>query len=100
MSIQCSSATSPAALRASIRDVEIRILRRHDDIAIALGNVADDVGQRMVSPGTILAAGLFGAALQRDHRLRGLRVLAILQMANASLKLLLTATSRTNDLPG
>jgi hypothetical protein len=65
-----------------------------------LAGVADNVGQRMVSPGAILTAGLFGAALQRDHRLHGLRVLAILQMANASLRLLLTATSRTNTVPG
>jgi len=62
-----------------------------------MGSAAHTVGERMTSPGAILAAGLFGAAMQRDHRLHGLRVLAILQTANAGLRLLLTATSGSNE---
>jgi len=97
MSIHASSPTRPAALRASIQDVESRILRRRGDIGTAMGNAARSAGERMTSPGAILAAGLFGAAMQRDHRLHGLRMLAILQTANAALRLLLTATTRTNE---
>jgi hypothetical protein len=96
MTSHSSSATGPAALRASIRDVESSIRRHRSNIGIALGSVAHNVGERMISPGAILAAGLFGAAIQRDHRLRGMRMLAILQTANAGIRLLLTSTSRTS----
>jgi hypothetical protein len=51
----------------------------------------------MVSPGALVTAGLIGAALQRDHRLHGLRMLAMLEMANATLRLLLTLSSRTRS---
>jgi hypothetical protein len=89
----------PATLRASIRDVESRIRRRQGDIGIALGNVAHNIGERMLSPAMIIAAGLFGAAIQRDQRLRGLRILSILHTANAGLRLLLTVTSGTRAPP-
>lgn len=92
-----NKATGPAALRASIKGVEGRIDRRHGDLGTAIGNVAHGAGQRMTSPGAILTAGLFGAAMQRDHRLHGLRMLAILQTANAGLQLLLTATRGPNE---
>jgi hypothetical protein len=97
MSTQGRSPARPAALRASIRDVESRIRRRRANIGTAVGNAAQNAGEQMTSPGALLAAGLFGAAMQRDHRLHGLRVLAILQTANAGLRLLITATSSTNE---
>jgi hypothetical protein len=87
-------------LKANIRETESRIRRRRGDIGFALGNVAQNVRKRMISPGAIIAAGLFGVAIQRDHRLHGLRMLAILQTANAGLRLLLTVTSRTGAAPG
>lgn len=93
-----SSATRPVELRVRIREIEGRIGHRQGEIGMAwdstLGRVTDHLRARVVSPGAILAAGLLGAALQRDHRLRGLRILAILQTADAGLRLLLTATSR------
>jgi hypothetical protein len=85
-------------LRAGIRDVERRIGHRQDEIGVALDSTLNGVTRhlktRLVSPGALLAAGLLGAAIQRDHRLRGLRILAILRTADAGLRLLLTATSR------
>jgi len=93
-----NSASRPAALRAGIREVERRIEHRKGEIGIAwdstLDRVTGQLSAQLISPGAILAAGLLGAAMQRDHRLRGLRILAILQTANALLRLLLTATSR------
>ena len=100
MRIHSRPATRPAALKAGIREIESRIRRRRGDIGLALGSVAQNVRMRMISPGAIIAAGLFGAAIQRDHRLHGLRMLAILQTANAGLRLLLTVTSRTGATPG
>jgi len=97
MSILGGAPTRPAALRTRIRDVESRIRRRRGDVGTALGSAAHRAGEHMTSPGALLAAGLFGAAMQRDHRLHGLRMLAILQTANAGLRLLITATSSRNE---
>ncbi|MCP1676945.1 hypothetical protein J2T57_004119 [Natronocella acetinitrilica] len=92
---QGSSAIHHGALRASIRGVESRIRRRQGAIGIALGHAAHEIGERVFSPAAILAAGLLGAAIQRDHRLHIASILSILQTANTSLRLLLTLTSET-----
>ncbi|MFU8896156.1 MAG: hypothetical protein ACNA8J_07190 [Gammaproteobacteria bacterium] len=81
-------------LKSDIRQVEDRMAERRSQARLALDGVTHSVGTRMVSPGTLLAAGLFGAALQRDHRLHGLRMLAMLETANAAMRLLLTLSSR------
>jgi hypothetical protein len=81
-------------LGARIRQAEHSITARRGRLGVALDGVTHSVGKRMVSPGTLLAAGLFGAALQRDHRLHGLRILAMLEAANAAMRLLLTLSSR------
>jgi hypothetical protein len=85
------------SLRASIRQVERRIDRRRGRLGASLNEVRHSIGERMVSPGALVTAGLIGAALQRDHRLHGLRMLAMLEMANATLRLLLTLSSRTRS---
>jgi hypothetical protein len=82
------------SLNTSIRRTEQSIAQRRGRLGVALVGVRHSVGQRMVSPGMLVAAGLFGAALQRDHRLNGLRMLALLEAANAGLRLLLTLSSR------
>lgn len=97
MTILHSAATRPASLKANIRQVEGRLLERRHRVSTALGGVAHTVGDGMVSPGAIFAAGLFGAFLHRDSRLKGLRLLTILQTANASIRLLLTMSSRPVD---
>jgi hypothetical protein len=84
------------SLKSDIRQVEDRMTARRGRFGVALEGVTGSVGQRMVSPGTLLAAGLFGAALQRDHRLHGLRMLAMLEAANAGMRLLLTLSSRSS----
>jgi hypothetical protein len=84
------------SLESDIRQVEDRMTARRGRFGVALGGVTDSVGKRMVSPGALLAAGLFGAALQRDHRLHGLRMLAMLEAANAGMRLLLTLSSRSS----
>jgi hypothetical protein len=94
MKISQPAAARPASLKANIRQVEDRLIERRHRIGTALGGVAHSVADGMVSPGTILAAGLFGAMLHQDNRLRGLRLLTILQTANASVRLLLTMSSR------
>lgn len=83
------------SLRSSIRQVEHSIAQRRGRLGVALDGVKDSIGERMLSPGVLVTAGLFGAALQRVHRLHGLRTLAMLESANAALRLLLTLSSWT-----
>jgi hypothetical protein len=82
------------SLRSSIRQAEHSIAQRRDRLSVALDGVTHSVGRRMVSPGALVTAGLLGAALQRDNRLKGLRMLALLETANAGLRLLVTLSSR------
>lgn len=82
------------SLKSSIRDAEHSIVQRRDRLGVALDGVTHSVGKRMVSPGALVAAGLFGAALHRHQQLHGLRMLALLDAANTSLRLLLTLSSR------
>jgi hypothetical protein len=82
------------SLNSRIRLTEQRIAQRRARIGAARDGVTHSVGKHLMSPGTLLAAGVFGAALQRDHRLHGLRILATLEAANAGLRLLLTLSSR------
>jgi hypothetical protein len=82
------------SLKSSIRSAEDRIAGRRRRLRIALDGVKRSASKRAVSPGTLLAAGLFGAALQRDHRLHGLRVLAMLEAMNTGLRLVLTLSGR------
>lgn len=83
----------PGALKADIRAVERRLENRRGAIADTLGSLAGKVRSRMLSPATIIGAGLFGVALHRSHRLRGLKLLAALQTLNAGLRLLFTGGS-------
>ena len=82
------------SLKSSIRQAEHSIAERRGRLKVALDGVTHSVGKRMVSPGALVAAGLFGAALHQYHRLHGLRMLALLEAANTSLRLLLTLFSR------
>jgi hypothetical protein len=84
------------SLKSSIRQAEGSIAQRRSRLSVARDGVRHSVGKRMVSPGVLVTAGLLGAALQRDHRLHGLRMLALLEAANAGLRLLLTLSSRTH----
>jgi hypothetical protein len=88
------------SLSSEIRETEQGIAQRRGNLHDALDGVTHSVGTRLVSPAVLVTAGLFGAALQRDVRLHGLRMLALLQTANAGLKLLITLSSRTRtDAP-
>jgi hypothetical protein len=88
------------SLKSRIRQVEYRITERRGRVRIAFDDVTQSAGKRMVSPGTLLAAALFGAALQRDHRLHGLRILAMLEAANAGMRLLLIAVGALHNRRG
>lgn len=81
-------------LDSSIRQTESKINQRRDRLSDALGGVKQSVSSRLISPGVLCTAALFGAALQKDHRLHGLRMLALFETANAGMRLLLTLTSR------
>lgn len=83
------------SLKSRIRQAENSIVERRGRLSVALGGVRHSVGKRMVSPGALVTAGLFGAALHQSHRLHGLRMLALLDAANTGLRLLLTLSSRT-----
>jgi hypothetical protein len=81
-------------LKSRIRQAEHSIAQRRGRLGVALDGVTHSVGTRMVSPGALVTAGLFGAALQQHQRLHGLRMLALLEAANTGLRLLLTLSSR------
>ncbi len=83
------------SLRSSIRETEHRIALRHARIGVAVGGVTNSAGRRMISPGALVAAALFGVALHRSERLHGLRILALIQAANAGLRLLLNLFLRS-----
>lgn len=99
MSVRSSSAPRPAALQANILAVERRIRRRRASISSAVAGISDNVRDRMISPGTLIAAGLFGAAIHHSHRLHGLRLLAIPQAVNTGWRLLLNAIPRARETP-
>lgn len=82
-------------LSSDIRQAEQSIARRRDNLRVAIDGVTHSVSKRLVSPGTLVTAGLVGAALQRDSRLHGLRMLALLETANAGMRLLLSLSSQT-----
>ena len=77
-------------LKSSIRQTERSIAQRRIRLGVAIDGVKHAVRRRMVSPGALVTAGLLGAAMQRDHRLSGLRLLALLEAANAGLRRLAT----------
>lgn len=83
------------SLKSSIQQAENSIAERRGRLGVALDGMTHSVGNRLVSPGALVAAGLFGAALHRGRRLYSLRTLALLETANAGLRLLLTLSSRT-----
>ncbi len=94
-----SSATQPSALKADIRAVEVRIRQRRDNIRLGVGRVTNKLRDNVISPPTLVAAGLLGVAMHRSPRPNALRLLAILQTANAVLRRVLTATSRARAAP-
>lgn len=81
-------------LRAQILAAERRIKRRRKHIRVAVSDITANVKGQVISPATIITAGLFGASLHRTHLLRGARLLATIQTAEAGLRLFLAATSR------
>lgn len=82
-------------LKSDIREAEESIALRRGNLRVALDGVTHSVSSRMVSPPVLVTAGLLGAALHRDTRLNGLRMLALLETANAGMRLLLSLSSRT-----
>ncbi|NHA14643.1 hypothetical protein [Thioalkalivibrio sp. XN279] len=85
------------SMKSRIRQAERSIHLRRARFRFALGGVRHSVGKRMVSPGALIAAGLFGAALHQDRRLQGLRLLALLEEVNAGLRLLLKLVRYATD---
>lgn len=83
-------------LKSSIRQAEQRIAERRSRLGSAVHGIKDAVGKRMVSPGVLVTAGLFGAALHRDHRTHGLGMLALLKAANTGQGLVRTLAAHTS----
>lgn len=81
------------SLKNSIRETERDIVQRRDRLGVAFNGVTRAVSTRMVSPGALVTAGLVGAALHRNKRMHLVRVLALLQAANAGLARLVTLSS-------
>lgn len=85
------------SLKANIREVEGRLIERRHRISDALSGVTNTARDNLVSPGMLFSAGLCGALLDRGSASAGLRLLTILQTANASVRLLLTMSSRPSS---
>lgn len=86
--------------RQDIRDLEHRIRQRRERVVAALSTMAGGVRHRLMSPATLVAGVLLGAALHRSQQLRAFRLLALLQTANAGLRLLMSMTPGTSSAPG
>lgn len=84
-------------LKSRIRATERRIQCRRDSIASAMGSLAKSAREKVISPASLITAGLVGVAMHRSERLNGLRILAIIQSANTGLRLLLTANSKISN---
>ena len=83
------------SLRSGIRETEQRIALRHARIGVALGGVMHSAGKHLVSPGALLAAALFGAALHRSRGLHATRMPALIEAANVGPRLLLNLLLRS-----
>lgn len=84
-------------LKSRIRATERRIQCRRDSIGSAMGSLAKSAREKVISPASLITAGLVGVAMHRSERLNGLRILAIIQSANTGLRLLLTANSKISN---
>ncbi|TVQ28006.1 MAG: hypothetical protein EA370_17155 [Wenzhouxiangella sp.] len=62
-----------------------------------MGSLAKSAREKVISPASLITAGLVGVAMHRSERLNGLRILAIIQSANTGLRLLLTANSKISN---
>lgn len=83
-------------LKSSIRQAEQRIAERRSRLSDAVDGITDSISERLVSPGVLVTAGLFGAALHRDHRTHGLGMLALLKAANTGQGLVRTLAARSS----
>ena len=82
-------------LSSDIRQAEQSIAQRRGNLRVAINGVAHSVSTRMVSPPVLVTAGLLGASLNRDVRLHGLRMLTLLETANAGVRFLRSLSSPT-----
>lgn len=82
-------------LSSDIQQAEQSIAQRRGNLRVAIDGVTHSVSERMVSPPVLITAGLFGAALNRDVRLHGVRMLGLLETANAGVRFLRTLSART-----
>ena len=87
-------------LKSSIRQTERSITQRRSRISNSFDGITDSVSARMVSPGALVTAGLFGAFLHRDNRLFGVRMLTLLETAKAGMPLLTTLSLKTRPAAG
>lgn len=100
MIFQGSSANRPRALRAQIDAVERRIYQRHGSIGATLGSLSTGIRRQIVTPGTVITAGVLGALLHRSHLLQGTRLLPLITAANSGLRLLLMARANKRNSSG
>ena len=83
------------SLKSSIRQTERSIAQRRGRISTDFDGITETVRKRMVSPGALVTAGLFGAFLHRDNRFLGVRMMTLLETAKTGLRLLTTLSSPT-----
>lgn len=87
MSVYSFYKSRPAVSSADIRAVENRLSRRTTTLSRGLSEIADRVSEKLLSPVSLLAAVLLGAAMHRSQQINSLRILALLQAANSGLRL-------------
>lgn len=82
--------------RAGRREVESRIRSRRATIGLCIAELTTHAGAHLTSPAALLAAGLLGAAVNRSPQPGHLKVMAVLQAAQAGIHLFQTATGATS----
>jgi hypothetical protein len=84
---------------AGVRRIEKRIAERRSSIAVTLTGIAAAVRRNIVSPETLITAGIVGAMLHRGPRRTGFAVMTLVQTANAGIGAWRMFFSRTHDTP-
>ncbi len=74
-----------ASLRKRIGILEIRMSERRQGIGDTLSSINVTVHTRMVSVGALVAAGLFGALLEKRHRIRNWSLLTMLSAVDITI---------------
>ncbi len=94
MSNRASDGGDVQASKVRIDALELRIRERQEAIGQRIHGIIAHLRGQLIAPTTLISAGLFGVAIHRSQRARGIRLLAILHAANTGLRRVEAVKSR------